>query len=70
MILQKLVGAAIIAVAVAVLYLISALNPPTLIQISIAFVGSLICLVGIVVVFSEYQIEIKEVLGKTTSKVR
>jgi hypothetical protein len=60
---QKLVGVVIIAVAVAILALVSVFDPPTLVQICIAFVGSLVCLIGIVVVFSEYPIEIKEVLG-------
>jgi hypothetical protein len=60
---QKLMGVAIIAVAVAILALVSVFDPPTLVQIGIAFVGSIVCLVGIVVVFSEYPIEIKEVLG-------
>jgi hypothetical protein len=66
---QKLMGVAIIAVAVAILALVSVFDPPTLVQIGTAFVGSIVCLVGIVVVFSEYPIEIKEVLGKTSPKV-
>lgn len=65
MVLQKFAGVGIIAVSVTVLYLISVLNPPTFVQIGIAFVGSIVCLIGIVVVFSEYRIEMKEVLGKT-----
>jgi hypothetical protein len=70
MIVQRLVGTVIIIAAFAVLYLISALDPPTFVQIGIAVVGSTICLVGIVVVFSEYPIHIKEVLGKTSPKMR
>lgn len=68
MIVQKLVGVGIIAIAIAILYLISVLDPPTLVQIGIAFVGSIVCLIGIVVVFSECPIEMKNVLGKTAPR--
>jgi hypothetical protein len=70
MIVQRLVGTVIIVVAFAFLYLISALDPPTFVQIGIALVGSIVCLVGIVIVFSESLIDIKVVLGKTSPKMR
>lgn len=60
MVLEKLAGVVIIAVAVAVLYLISIFDPPTFVQIVIALVGSFVCLVGIVIVFSEGRIWTKE----------
>lgn len=69
MILQKLVGVAIIVVAFTLLYLVSVFEPPTYVQILIAFAGSFICLVGIVVLFSEYPIEMKEVLRKSSPRV-
>lgn len=68
MIVQKLVGVGIVGVAIFILYLISVLDPPTLVQIGIAFIGSIVCLVGIVVVFSECPIEVKDVLGRTAPK--
>lgn len=69
MVAQKVVGTVIIVAAFALLYIISALAPPTFVQIGVAFIGSFICLVGIVVVFSEQQIDIKAVLGKHSPKV-
>jgi hypothetical protein len=51
--LEKLGGLAVIAVATAALCLISVLNPPTFIQIFCAFVGAIIYLIGVVILFSE-----------------
>ena len=68
MLLEKLAGVAIIGIAVAVLYLISFFDPPTFVQIVIALVGSFVCLIGIVIVFSEGQIWTKKPV-KASAKV-
>lgn len=68
MLLEKLAGVAIIGVAVAVLALVSIFDPPTLVQILIALVGSFVCLIGIVIVFSEGRIWTKESV-KASAKV-
>jgi len=65
MLLQKLLGVAIIICAVTMLALISIYEPPTFVQIIVAFGGSIICLIGIVIAFAEEKILIKERLGKT-----
>ncbi|MFZ4437270.1 MAG: hypothetical protein ACOYOS_02475 [Syntrophales bacterium] len=54
--LEKLGGVLIIAVGVIGLLLIRFFEPPTFVQIICAFVGTFICLVGIVVVFAEGSI--------------
>ena len=54
--LEKVGGFLTIVIAVAGLALISAYQPPTYIQIIGAFVGSLVCLVGVVFMFAEGQI--------------
>ena len=54
--LEKLGGFGIIVVAVAVLALISVFDPPVFIQVISALIGSFICLLGIVVLFSEGRI--------------
>ena len=64
MLFQRLVGVAIIICAVTVLALISIFNPPTFVQIIVAIVGSVICLIGIVTAFAEEKILIKELRGK------
>jgi len=51
--LEKLGGVVAIVVAFVVLWLISTFQPPIFVQIICAFVGALICLIGIVIVFSE-----------------
>lgn len=63
--LEKLGGIAIIAVAIAVLALISVFDPPVLIQVSCALIGSFVCLLGIVVLFSEGRVWTKGQRGKT-----
>ena len=54
--MEKLGGLAAIVVAVTGLALISVFQPPTFVQIICAFVGSVICLIGVVFLFSEGQI--------------
>ena len=58
--LEKLGGLVAIIVAVAALCLISIFEPPTFVQIICAFVGSFVCLVGIVFLFSEGRILTKD----------
>jgi len=65
---EKLGGLATIVVAVAGLVLIHAFEPPTFVQIVCAFVGSVVCLIGIVFCFSEGQI-LEHRRGKTAPKV-
>jgi hypothetical protein len=65
MFLEKLLGVGIIIISFAVLALVSYFDPPTLVQIIIAFVGSFVCLIGIVISFAEDPIWIKERRGKT-----
>jgi hypothetical protein len=62
--LEKLGGLVTIVVAVAALGLISYFNPPTFVQIICAFVGSIVCLIGIVFLFSEGQILKKDKASK------
>jgi hypothetical protein len=54
--LEKLGGFVTIVVAVAGLTLIHAFEPPTFVQIICAFIGSIVCLIGIVFCFAEGQI--------------
>jgi len=66
---EKLGGLATIVVAVTVLYLISVFRPPTFVQIICALAGSIICLIGVVFLFSEGQILTKGRRGKKAPKV-
>ena len=67
--MEKLGGFATIVVAVTGLALISVFRPPTFVQIICAFVGSFVCLVGVVFMFSEGQIITKDRRVKTVPKV-
>jgi len=51
--LEKLGGFVTIVIAFVALWLISVFKPPTFVQIICAFVGAFVCLIGIVIVFSE-----------------
>ncbi len=51
--LEKLGGVLIIVVAVILLLLIRVFEPPIFVQLICAFVGAVVCLIGIVVVFAE-----------------
>ena len=66
---EKLFGVAIIGVAAVALALISIYDPPTIVQIICAFIGSVIFLMGVVIVFAEGSI-IAERWGKKASKVK
>jgi hypothetical protein len=57
---EKLGGLATIVVAVTGLALISVFRPPTFVQILCALGGSIVCLFGIVFLFSEGQILTKD----------
>ena len=65
--LEKLGGVLIIVVAVIVLLLIRVFEPPTFVQIICAFVGAVVCLIGIVVVFAEGSV-LEEHWGKKASR--
>jgi hypothetical protein len=67
--LEKLGGLFAIVVAVTGLALISVFEPPTFVQIISAFVGSFVCLVGVVFLFSEGRIFTKDRRGKSAPKV-
>jgi hypothetical protein len=54
--LEKLGGLFAIVIAVTGMALISVYHPPVYAQIILAFVGSVVCLVGIVFMFAEGQI--------------
>jgi hypothetical protein len=58
--LEKLGGLATIVIAITALCLISVYDPPTFVQIICALVGSVVCLLGIVFLFSEGQILTKD----------
>lgn len=62
--LEKLGGLVAIVAAVAALCLISVFEPPTFVQIICAFAGSVVCLVGVVFVFSEGKILTKDFRSK------
>jgi hypothetical protein len=66
---EKLGGLATLIVAVAVLCLISVFEPPTYIQIICGIGGSLVCLFGVVFLFSEGQILTKGRKVKKAHKV-
>jgi archaellum biogenesis protein FlaJ (TadC family) len=59
MLLQRLGGFFTIVVAVAVLAGVSTFDPPVAVQIILALVGSFICLIGVVLAFSEGKISRK-----------
>ena len=65
---EKLGGLATIVIAIAVLSLIHAFDPPTFVQILCAVGGSIVCLFGIVFLFSEGQILTKDRRGKRAPK--
>ena len=67
--LEKLGGLFAIILAVTGLALISIFEPPTFVQIICAFVGSVICLIGVVFLFSEGPIFTKDFRGKKASKI-
>ena len=67
--LEKLGGFLTIVIAIAGLAMISAYQPPTYVQIIGAFVGSMVCLVGVVFMFAEGQIFEKGRKGKMATKV-
>lgn len=67
--LEKLGGLAIMVVAATVLALVSIFQPPTFVQIIVAFAGSIVFLVGIVFLFAEGQILTKDRRGKKAPKV-
>jgi hypothetical protein len=67
--LEKLGGLVTIAVAVGALCLISIFEPPTFVQIICAFAGSIVCLIGVVFLFSEGQILTKDFKIKKAPKV-
>jgi hypothetical protein len=66
--LEKLGGFVTIVVAVAALCLISYFEPPTFVQIICALVGSFVCLIGVVFLFSEGQILTKDSRVKKAPK--
>ncbi len=67
--LEKLGGLVTIIVAITGLCLISVFEPPTFVQIICAFVGAFVCLIGIVIVFSEGPILTSSRRVKTAPKV-
>ena len=67
--LDKLCGGLTIVAAVTGLVLINVFEPPTFVQIICAFVGAFVCLVGIVLVFSEGSI-LEEHYGKKAPKIK
>jgi uncharacterized protein YacL len=67
--LEKLGGVVGIIVAAMVLYLISAFEPPVFLQIVCAFLGSVVCLIGIVFLFAEGSI-LKERWRRKPAKVK
>ena len=66
---EKLGGLATIVIAITVLSLIHAFEPPTFVQILCAVGGSIVCLFGIVFLFSEGQILTKDRKVKKAPKV-
>jgi len=66
---EKLGGLATIVVSITGLYLISVFRPPTFVQIICALVGSFVCLIGVVFMFSEGQILTKGRRVKKAPKV-
>jgi hypothetical protein len=66
--LEKVGGFLTIVVAVTGLALISAYQPPTWMQVILAFVGSTVCLIGVVFMFAEGRIFEKDRKAKTAPK--
>ena len=66
---EKLGGVATIIIAFVGLYVTSALNLSLFIKIIFAFVGTIIALIGIVILFAEGSI-IEEHWGKKASNVK
>jgi len=66
---EKLGGAVTIIIAFVGLYITSALNLSLFIKIIFAFVGTIIALIGIVILFAEGSI-IEEHRGKKASNVK
>ena len=66
---EKLGGAVTIIIAFVGLYITSALNLSLFIKIIFAFVGTIIALIGIVILFAEGSI-IEEHWGKKASNVK
>ena len=66
--LEKVGGFLTIVIAIAGLALISAYQPPTWMQIILALVGSIVCLIGVVFMFAEGQIFEKGRKVKTAPK--
>jgi hypothetical protein len=58
--LEKLGGLATIVVAVTALCLISVFQPPTFVQVLCGIGGSIVCLFGVVFLFSEGRIFTKD----------
>jgi capsular polysaccharide biosynthesis protein len=67
--LEKVGGVVTIIVAAVALSLISVFEPPTFVQIICAFVGSIVCLIGVVFLFAEGSI-MEERWGKKAPKVK
>jgi hypothetical protein len=66
--LEKVGGFFTIVIAITGLALVSSYQPPTWIQIVLAFVGSTVCLIGVVFMFAEGRIFEKGPKVKTTTK--
>jgi len=66
---EKLGGFGAIVLAVTALCLISVFDPPIFVQIICAFVGSFVCLIGVVFLFAEGRILTKDRRVKTAPKV-
>jgi hypothetical protein len=66
--LEKLGGFFTIVIAVTGLALVSSYQPPTWMQIVLALVGSVVCLIGVVFMFAEGQVFEKGRRVKTTTK--
>lgn len=67
--LEKVGGFLTIVIAVTGLALTSAYQPPTWMQIILAFIGSFVCLIGVVFMFAEGEIFEKGGKTKTAPKV-
>jgi hypothetical protein len=67
--LEKLGGILTIVVAAVALYSVSVYKPPTFVQIICAFIGSIVWLIGVVILFAEGSI-IEERWGKKALKAK
>lgn len=56
---QRLGGFLTIVVAIGALAVVSVYDPPVFVQIACALLGSVICLIGVVFLFSEGKIALK-----------